>query len=75
MYAERLILETDMAGNLKKVNMLAKKKQLEAIFLVISESTPSVAFRRIPHPDIAGKVIINGDIMSSEPCSTWDLPE
>ncbi|MFZ4802779.1 MAG: hypothetical protein ACOYLR_12665 [Chlorobium sp.] len=68
MYAERLILETDMAGNLKKVPMLPPNKQLEAIFLVISESTPSVAFRRIPHPDISGKVVINCDIMSSAPC-------
>ncbi|MEI6652764.1 MAG: hypothetical protein WCL42_09355 [Chlorobiaceae bacterium] len=48
--------------------MLPPNKQLEAIFLVISESTPSVAFRRIPHPDIAGKVVINCDIMSSAPC-------
>ena len=75
MYAERLILETDRAGMLKDVPKLPPNKQLEAIFLVISESTPAVAVGRAPHPDIAGKVTINGDIMSSEPSCGWDLPE
>jgi len=65
MYAERLILETDVSGNLKKVPTLPPNKQLEAIFLVISDSTSMAAVLRTPHPDIAGKVIIKGDIMSS----------
>jgi hypothetical protein len=76
MYAERLMLETDMAGKLKRVPKLPPNKKLEAIFLVISDDAVSMAaFRRVPHPDIAGKVIIKGDIMSSAPSSSWDLPE
>ena len=76
MYAERLMLETDMAGKLKRVPKLPPNKKLEAIFLFISEDAFSTAaLRRVPHPDIAGKVIIKGDIMSSEPSSSWDLPE
>jgi len=46
---------------------------LEAIFIVISESTATVAVLRTPHPDIAGKVIIKGDIIGSIPSSDWDL--
>ncbi len=75
MYAERLILETDLSGNLKKMPKLPPNKQVEAIFLVISESTSSVPVRRTPHPDIAGKVVIKGDIMSSAPSSSWALSE
>ena len=76
MYAERLILETDMMGKLKRVPKLPPNKKLEAIFLVISENAVSTEYlRRVPHPDIAGKVVIKGDIMSSVPCSNWDLPE
>ena len=63
MYAEKLILETDLSGRLKKVPKLPPNKQLEAIFIVISDTTSSVAVFRTPHPDIAGKVIIKGDIM------------
>ena len=76
MYAERLILETDMMGKLKRVPKLPPNKKLEAIFLVISENAVfTEALCRVPHPDIAGKVVIKGDIMSSVPCSSWDLPE
>lgn len=74
MYAKRLILETDISGKLKKMPLLPPNKQLEAIFLVISDNTPAAAIRRVPHPDIAGKILIHGDIMNSEPFSSWDLP-
>lgn len=72
------MLETDMMGKLKRVPKLPPDKKLEAIFLVVSEeavSTAPLPLRRVPHPDIAGKVIIKGDIMSSGPSSSWDLPE
>jgi len=42
---------------------------------VISEVSSTVSVLRIPHPDIAGKVIIKGDIMNSLPSSDWDLTE
>ena len=79
MYAEKLILETDLSGKLKKVPKLPPNKQLEAIFLVISKSTSTVAVLRTLkwtlNPDIAGKVIIKGYIISCLPPSDWDLPQ
>jgi hypothetical protein len=74
MYAERLILETDMAGKLKQMPKLPPNKQLEAIFLVIEDSTVSSNICRSPHPDIAGKVKIIGDVFDSAPVSAWNLP-
>jgi len=38
MYAERLILETDVTGKLKQMPLLPANKQMEAIFLVIDDS-------------------------------------
>uniref|UniRef100_Q3ASU3 Uncharacterized protein n=1 Tax=Chlorobium chlorochromatii (strain CaD3) TaxID=340177 RepID=Q3ASU3_CHLCH len=75
MYAEKLIVETDLSGMLKKVPKLPPNKQLEAIFLVLSESSAKVAVVRTPHPDIAGKVIIKGDIINCATSSDWDLPQ
>ena len=71
MDAERLILETDSEGNLKQLPQLPPNKQFEAIFLVIGDiaevsATPpsgSHAKRRTPHPDIAGKLCVIGDII------------
>lgn len=74
MYAERLILETDMAGKLKEIPKLPPNKQLEAIFLVIENSPPIPNICRSPHPDIAGKVKIIGDVFDSAPVSDWNLP-
>lgn len=76
MYAERIILETDTAGNVKSVPKLPPNRQVEAIFLVLEEgetrATPPQ--RRRPHPDIAGRLTILGDVMSSLPVVDWDLP-
>lgn len=74
MYAERLILETDVAGMLKQVPLLPANKQLEAIFLVISEIEP-INLRRQPHHDIAGKTKIMGNIIDAAPESEWNLPK
>ena len=74
MYAERLILETDVAGNLKQIPLLPANKQLEAIFLVIAESKPGKMFRQ-PHQDIAGKTKIMGNIIDAAPESDWNLPK
>ncbi len=72
MYAERLILETDQFGNLKKPIKLPKNKQFEAVFLVLEDVTERV--KRTPHPDIAGKIKIMGDLFDSAPSSDWDFP-
>jgi hypothetical protein len=74
MYAERLLLETDVSGKLKNVPILPANKQLEAIFLVIDE-TNQVKPRRQPHPDIAGKAKIMGNIIDTAPVADWDLPK
>lgn len=44
MYAERLILKTDVAGKLKQIPVLLANIQMEAVFLVTTETalpTPS----------------------------------
>jgi hypothetical protein len=74
MYAEKLTVETDLSGMLKKLPKLPPNKQLEAIFLVIAEGSGATNdILRTPHPDIAGKVIIKGDIINGVPSSDWDL--
>lgn len=45
--------------------------RVEIIALTVDEEAPK---SRRPHPDIAGKVRILGDILSSVPESDWDLP-
>lgn len=74
MYAERLILETDVSGKLKQIPVLPANKQLEAIFLVIAETTQAKPCRQ-PHPDIAGKGKIMGNIIDTAPMADWDLPK
>jgi hypothetical protein len=43
--------------------------QVEIIALTVDEERPR---ERAPHPDIAGKVQIRGDILSSAPEADWD---
>ncbi len=75
MDAERLILETDSAGNLKQLPKLPANKQLEAIFLVLGDLTTEVVTQqRVPHPDIAGKIQILGNIIDTVPETEWNLP-
>ncbi len=76
MYAERIILETDTVGNVKNVPKLPPNRQVEAIFLVLEESETQGALkpRRRPHPDIAGRLTILGDVIGSAPAAEWDLP-
>jgi hypothetical protein len=74
MYAERLMLETDMSGKLKQIPLLPANKKMEAIFLVIAE-TDQAKPRRQPHPDIAGKAKIMGNIIDTVPLADWNLPK
>lgn len=74
MYAERVILETDVSGKLKRIPMLPANKQLEAIFLVIAEASQAESCRQ-PHPDIAGKSKILGSIIDTVPAEEWNLPK
>jgi hypothetical protein len=72
MYAERLILETDVRGKIKNIPVLPANKQLEAIFLVIAEND-QVKPRRQPHPDIVGKAKTMGNIIDTAPEADWNL--
>jgi len=58
MYAERIILETDALGHLKRQPRLPPNRAVEAIFLVLDESEHPLVRR--PHPEIVGKVRILG---------------
>ena len=71
MYAERLILETDQSGNLKKQPKLLANKRFEVIFLILEDVSKRV--KRAPHPDIAGKIKITGDILNTVSSSDWDF--
>jgi len=71
MYAERLILETDQSGNLKHLPKLPANKQFDTIFLVLKDVTKHV--KRTPHPDIAGKIKMMGDIFDSVHSSDWNF--
>lgn len=75
MYAERLILETDQSGKPKHFPKLPPNKQLEVILLVLDDAREGQAPLRFPHPDIAGKTRILGDIISSVPETDWNLPK
>ena len=74
MEAERLMLETDASGNLKQIPKLPPNKQLEAIFLVIGNSTED-RLRRKPYPDIVGRAAILGNVIDTVPETDWNLCE
>jgi len=73
MYAERIMLETDVSGKLKEMPLLPANKQVEAIFLVIDDRGKNNGSRH-PHQDIAGKIKITGNIVDTAPEADWDLP-
>lgn len=75
MQGERLILETDRAGNLKQVPKLPPNKQVEAIFLIIADATEAPGKQRAPHPDLAGQIQILANIVDSVPDTDWELPQ
>lgn len=64
MKAERLILETDDQGLLQGIPRLPPRSKVEAIFLLISDSSaPETNKGRQPPSELAGKVKIKGDIV------------
>lgn len=71
MQAERLILETDDQGHLLGLPQLPPRSRVEAIFLLLPRTVGST--RRTPHPELAGKLKIHGDIVSPIIAeSDWD---
>jgi len=75
MYAERVMLETDTEGSVKRMPRLPANKRFEVIFLVMDAPVARCGALRHPHADIAGKAKLLGDVMSSAPKSDWNLPE
>ena len=72
MYAERLILETNQFGKIKKLPKLPANKKLEAIFLVLDD-VATRPVKRAPHTDIAGKIKIVGDLFNTVPATDWEF--
>ena len=48
-----------------------QNRQVEVIVLTVEDDTPLPKTR--PHPSIAGKMTIHGDIFDSVPEADWDL--
>lgn len=48
-------------------------RRVEVIVLTLDEDEPGLV-QRHPHPDIAGRMQIRGDILGSAPEQDWDLP-
>ena len=75
MFAEKVIIETDALGRLKKVPALPPNKRLETIFLVVGDSGCDVPVNRQPSSDLKGSVQIHGDILNSAPEQSWNFPQ
>ena len=73
MLAERMILETDEMGEIKEFPKLPPCSKVEAIYLVLEQNPVEAVTQRRPHPEIAGKMKITGNIMESAPVSDWGL--
>jgi hypothetical protein len=72
MQVQRQILEVTRREVTIELPPSFVNHQVEIIALTIDEERPG---RRRPHPDIAGKVQIRGDILSGVPEPDWDLPQ
>ncbi|MCW5213006.1 hypothetical protein VU04_08865 [Desulfobulbus sp. TB] len=72
MDAERLILETNHAGKIKKLPKLPPNKKLEAIFLIVDDIALR-PIRRTPHADITGKTKFKGDLIDTVPATDWEF--
>ena len=71
MQAERLFEKVKDRRVLIELPESFNDCQVEIIVLMVEKP---VRVHRRPHPDIAGRVKIHGDIVSSVPETDWDLP-
>ncbi|MCK9304101.1 MAG: hypothetical protein M0P27_01725 [Bacteroidales bacterium] len=74
MFVEKMIIETDALGRLKKVPLLPPNKRLETIFFVVGDSVCDAPVKRQPSSDLKGSVKILGNILNSTPEESWNLP-
>lgn len=70
MLAQRVIMKTDQTGKLSELPQLPPNRQVEVILLLLDDATEKPQHRR-PHPDIAGKAQILGEVFSSVPETDW----
>lgn len=75
MHAERVVLITDRAGNPTNLPKLQPNRRVEAIFLTLEPTGSDPAHHRRPHPDIAGKTRISGNILDTAATADWNLPQ
>lgn len=73
MHAERVIVETDEKGNLKRAPRLQPSRRFEAIFLDL-EQEQEARNVRTPVRELVGSVTFTGEVMDSVPEEGWDLP-
>lgn len=75
MHAERVVLITDQAGNPTNLPKLPPNRRVEAIFLTLEQAESDPIRHRRPHPDIAGKTRISGNILDTASTTDWNLPQ
>ncbi len=73
MLAQRFVTQVTDQHLTLKLPAHFNNHRVEVIVLELEAGTPAPGGRQ-PHPDIAGKLEIAGDIFSSVPESDWDLP-
>lgn len=73
MQAQRFITEVTNHSISVKLPEGFKHHRVEVIVLGLDEQDGAPLARQ-PHPEIAGRVKILGDIVSSVPEQDWDLP-
>lgn len=74
MQAEKVMLKTDGEGKLHGLPLLPVYREVEAIFLLLSNNESQTECRQ-PHPDIVGKIMFQGDIMNTISEKDWNLPQ
>jgi len=75
MHAERVVLITDQAGNPTNLPKLPPNGRVEAIFLTLEPTESAPIHHRRPHPDIAGKTRISGNILDTASTADWNLTQ
>ena len=74
MDTDRLFLYTDSDGSLKGLPKFPPNKKVEAFFRVTGPIGSPSSPRRLPNPEIAGKILIKGDIFDTVAEAEWNLP-
>jgi hypothetical protein len=73
MQARRVVSRVENGSLSIQLPSIFNHRQVEVIVLTLDEDQP-LPVQRKPHPDIAGRVQIHGDIIGSVREQDWDLP-